>query len=68
MKKINANTRKAIEARMSKCDYGFYIGAYYYSVDLSMIRRIEQKPGYTPTSEWQVVARRDDGTSEWVYA
>ena len=68
MKKISANTSKAIEARMSKGENRFYIGAYYYSVDLSMIRRIEQNPGYTPTSEWQVVAHREDGTGEWVYA
>ena len=68
MKKINANTRKAIEARMSKGGYGFYIGTYYYSVDLCMIRRIEHKPGYAPASDWQVVAHREDGTGEWVYA
>lgn len=68
MKKINANTRKAIGARMSNGEHGFYIGAYYYSVGLDMIRRIEQKPGYTPTSDWQVIARRDYVTDEWVYA
>lgn len=68
MKKINANTRKAIEARMSNGEHGFYIGAYYYSVGLDMIRRIEQKPGYTPTSDWQVVAHREDGTGAWIYA
>ena len=57
MKKISNNTIKAIQKRIDNGENGFYIGAYYYSVDTcnAWVRRREQRPGYTPSSDWERV-------------
>jgi hypothetical protein len=55
--KTTKATRTAIEKRISAGYDRFYIGKYYYMVDTiaDRIKRIEQKAGYTPTSDWEWV-------------
>ena len=57
---MNKNTEKAIKKRLNKGQTRFYIGKYYYEANVNgMIRRREQKPGYLPTSDWQLVCKWD---------
>ena len=58
--KMKKNTIKAIEKRINHDEYQFFIGAYFYQVNINgMIRRREQEAGRTPASDWEVVARWD---------
>lgn len=54
---MNANTMKAINRRLDAGENAFYIGKYFYDYDSisGRLRRREQTPGYTPTSDWEVV-------------
>nr|DAI30335.1 MAG TPA: Fibronectin-binding repeat [Caudoviricetes sp.] len=53
---MTKNTIKAIEKRIANGENWFYIGAYFYQVNIDgTIRRREQKAGYTPTSDWELV-------------
>lgn len=53
---MNKNTIKAIEKRIANGENWFYIGAYFYEVHIDgTIRRREQRAGYTPTSDWEIV-------------
>lgn len=54
---LNKNTAKAVETRIKNGEYQFYIGKYYYEADtlLGVIRRREQEPGRTPTTDWKIV-------------
>ena len=57
---MNKNTEKAIKKRLSSGQTRFYVGDYYYEANINgMIRRREQKPGYMPTSDWQLVCQWD---------
>ena len=57
---MNKNTEKAIKKRLGSGQTRFYIGKYYYDASINgMIRRREQKPGYMPTSDWQLVCKWD---------
>lgn len=54
---MNANTKNAINRRLANGEHMFYIGKYFYNYDniSGRLRRREQIPGYTPTSDWEVV-------------
>jgi hypothetical protein len=55
-KNININSIYGIRTRLSKGETRFYIGKYYYEVmPNGNLRRREQKAGYLPTSDWEVV-------------
>ena len=57
---MKKNTEKAIKKRLSSGETRFYIGKYYYEANINgMIRRREQKPGYLPTSNWELVYQWD---------
>lgn len=54
--KITRNTLKAIQRRLDKGETRFYISAYWYEANInSIVRRREQRCGYTPTSDWELV-------------
>lgn len=62
---MNKNTEKAIKKRLGSGQTRFYIGKYYYEANVNgMIRRREQKPGYMPTSAWEVVCQWDSVSRE----
>lgn len=62
---MNKNTEKAIKKRLSSGETRFYIGKYYYEANINgMIRRREQKPGYMPTSNWELVYQWDSVNRE----
>ena len=64
---MNKNTKKAIKKRLSSGETRFYIGKYYYEANVNgMIRRREQKPGYLPTSNWELVYQWDSVNREIV--
>lgn len=66
MKKISKNTINAIQKHLDNGETRFFIGAYYYEANVNgMIRRCEQKPGYAPTSDWQLVGRWSCETNNW---
>lgn len=53
---MNANTIKAINKRIQTGETRFFIGAYYYELNANGIfRRREQRVGYTPTSDWELI-------------
>lgn len=53
---MNANTIKAINKRIHNGETRFFIGGYYYELDVNgILRRREQVTGRTPTSDWELV-------------
>lgn len=71
MKTLTENTKTAIMNRINAGENRFFVGQYYYEVDVSgygentnihRIRRREQVAGRTPTSDWAVVLQ----DNEWV--
>lgn len=51
---MKKQTMNAIQNRLNKGLTSFHIGAYYYECSIDgMIRRREQRPGYTPASDWE---------------
>lgn len=66
---MKKNTITAIEKHIANGETRFYIGAYYYEVNVNgMIRRREQCKGRTPTSDWELVANWDASDGKYVYA
>ena len=66
--KMKKNTIKAIEKRINHGEDQFFIGAYFYQVNINgMIRRREQEAGRTPVSDWEVVARWDAETKNYKF-
>lgn len=64
MKKINKNTINAIQKHLDNGETQFFIGAYWYECNINgMIRRCEQQPGRTPTSDYELVGHWD--TINW---
>lgn len=60
---MNKNTMNAIQRRIINGDFRFFLGAYHYECDINgMIRRREQQPGRTPTSDWERVGSWDPHT------
>lgn len=60
---MKKSTINAIQKRINNGEDRFYIGKYYYQCDINgMIRRREQEPGYTPTSDWELVGGWDPTT------
>lgn len=54
---MTTNTKTAIQKRINSGETEFFMGSYYYEANLNgMIRRREQQPGRTPTSDWERVA------------
>lgn len=56
---VSKATLTAIAHRIQNGEHRFYIGKYYYEFNPlnSVVRRREQEPGRTPTSEWKSVAK-----------
>lgn len=53
---MTKNTIKAIEKRINHDEDQFFIGAYFYQLcDNGILRRREQRPGYLPVSDWELV-------------
>lgn len=60
---MNENTLSAIQKRLDNGETRFYIGEHYYEANInSIIRRREQEPGYTPTSDWELVGHWNPAT------
>ena len=62
MSKVTKATKDAVVKRIEAKETRFFIGRFYYEVDLSgdyiiKIRRREQMVGCAPTSNWEVVLR-----------
>lgn len=59
-------TKQTIDAIQRRLDNGatrFFVGAYWYECNINgMIRRREQQPGRTPTSDWERVGAWDPAT------
>lgn len=63
--KMKKNTMTAISKRIRSGETRFSLGAYWYEADVNgIIRRREQQPGCTPTSDWERVARWNPLTGE----
>lgn len=57
---MTTNTKTAIQKRINIGETSFFLGRYYYECDTDgFIRRIEQRRGYLPTSDWEFVTRWD---------
>lgn len=57
---MRTNTITAIQKRLDNGETRFFIGAYYYEANINgMIRRREQIPGKTPTSDWERIGSWD---------
>lgn len=53
---MNKNTLTAIQKRLDTGATSFFIGKYFYETFGSgAIRRCEQRPDHTPTSDWERV-------------
>lgn len=62
---MGKTTKNAIQTRIINGDFHFFAGSYYYECDInSIIRRREQQPGRTPTSNWERVGSWDPHTGE----
>lgn len=62
---MKKNTMTAISKRIRNGETRFSLGAYWYEADINgIIRRREQQPGCTPTSDWERVARWNPLTGE----
>ena len=50
------NTSKAILRRAEYGEDRFFLGKYFYKIDIDgVVRRREQKTGRTPTTDWETV-------------
>lgn len=53
---MTTNTKNAIINRISSGEDRFFIGRYWYEANIDgILRRREQRCGYTPTSDWERV-------------
>lgn len=60
---MTTNTKKAVMKRITSGETRFFVGDYYYEANINgMIRRREQQPGRTPTSDWERVGSWDPVT------
>lgn len=62
---MNKNTMNAIQKHIINGEYHFYLGKNYYECDINnIIRRREQQPSRTPTSDWEQVGSWNPHTGE----
>lgn len=62
---MKKQTINAIQKRLDKGETQFFIGEYFYQCNINgMIRRREQCPGYTPTSDWERVGDWNPATGK----
>lgn len=62
---MKKNTMNAISKRIQSGEERFFLGAYWYEAGTNgIIRRREQQPGCTPTSDWERVASWNPLTGE----
>ena len=58
-------TRDAIQRRIIRGEFHFFLGGYYYECNVDgIIRRREQQPVRLPTSDWERVGSWDPHTGE----
>ena len=65
---MTKSTIKVIEKRINNGEDQFFIGAYFYQASINgVIRRREQEPGRTPTTDWERVGIiNSDGSIEYI--
>lgn len=62
---MTKTTTTAIQRRIIRGEFHFFLGAYYYECNGDgIIRRREQQPGRTPTSDWERVGSWNPHTGE----
>lgn len=65
MSKVTANTIRAISRHIKLHEKNFYMGEFNYDCNIDgTIRRRWQRPGHTPKSNWEIIAKWDPITGE----